>query len=91
MTRRDMIDELSEELGIGKKICGNLLTTVQDEIVEALVRGERYSQQGFGVFSMAISQERVGRNPFTGQKMRFPKKRRMKFKPSSVLKEDINE
>jgi DNA-binding protein HU-beta len=91
MTRQELIKELSAKVGLSRKDCDAVVTAMLDEIEKTLIRGGKYTQTGFGSFSTVDCKERVGRNPFTKQKMLYPKKRKMKFKPSSVFKGELNE
>ena len=68
MTKHELISEMSSELGITKKLCGETLNVMLEEIVRALEMGGRFTQSGFGSFKTVVSKERVGRNPVTGKK-----------------------
>lgn len=91
MTKHELVSEMSRELGITQKKCGETLNVMLEEIVRTLEIGGKYVQPGFGTFKTADVKERVGRNPATGKKMLYPKKRRLRFKVSDVLKDEINE
>ena len=52
---------------------------------EALRRGERIEIRGFGTFSVTETKARNGRNPRTGQPVKIPAGRRVRFKPSKTL------
>ena len=91
MTKQDLINEMSAELGITKKLCGETLNAMIEEIVRTLETGGKFTQPGFGSFKTSLKNERVGRNPVTDKKMLYPKKLRVKFKASDILKDDINE
>lgn len=91
MTKHDLVNELSAELGITKKLCNETLDVMVEEIVRALETGGKYMQPGFGTFKTADSNPRIRRNPATGRKMLYPKKRRLKFRVSETLKDEINE
>ncbi len=91
MTKQELVDQMSSELGITKKLCNETLSTMIEEIVRTLESGGKFTQPGFGTFKTAVANERVGRNPATGKKMLYPKKRKLKFKASDILKGDINE
>ncbi|MCR5494023.1 MAG: HU family DNA-binding protein [Treponema sp.] len=91
MTKQELVNEMASELGITKKLCGETLNTMLEEIVKTLETGGKYTQPGFGTFKTAERNEHVGRNPATGKKMLYPKKRRLKFKVSDILKDEINE
>ena len=43
-----------------------IVTTILDEIIEALRRGDRVELRGFGAFSAKLRGARQGRNPRTG-------------------------
>lgn len=54
-------------------------------LAEALRRGERIEIRGFGTFSVTETKARNGRNPRTGQPVKIPAGRRVRFKPSKTL------
>ena len=91
MTKHELVSEMSESLGITKKKCAETLNVMIEEIVSTLETGGKFVQPGFGTFKTADSKERVGRNLATGQKMLYPKKRKLRFKASDILKDEINE
>lgn len=91
MTKHELVSEMSHELGISQRKCGETLNVMLEEIVRVLETGGKYVQPGFGTFKTADVKERVGRNPATGKRMLYPKKRRLRFKVSDVLKDEINE
>lgn len=91
MTKHEMISEMSSELGITKKKCGETLNIMLEEIISTMENGGKFVQPGFGTFKPADSKERVGRNPATGQTMLYPEKRKVRFKASELLKDEINE
>lgn len=90
MTRRDMINEMADELKLERKTCTNVLNAFIEGIVHALETGGKYTQPGFGTFKTAETKERVGRNPATKQKMLYPKKLKIRFKASDILKDELN-
>lgn len=91
MTRQELVKKLSASAELSKKDCGAVITAIFDEISKTLEKGGKYTQTGFGSFETTVSSERTVRNPFTKQQMLYPPKRRMKFKPSKVFKDRLNE
>lgn len=89
MTKHELIGEMANELSLSKKKCGETLNVLLEEIISALERGRRFVQPGFGSFKTVDTNERVGRNPSNGKLMLYPKKRKLKFKTSDILKEDL--
>jgi integration host factor subunit beta len=43
-----------------------IVSAILDEMVEALLRGDRVELRGFGAFSVKLREARQGRNPRTG-------------------------
>lgn len=91
MTKQELVSQMAGELGITKKQCNETLNVMLEEIICSLEKGDKFTQPGFGSFKAVECKERIGRNPATGKKMLYPKKIRMKFKASEILKDDINE
>ncbi|MGH6914657.1 MAG: integration host factor subunit beta, partial [Geminicoccales bacterium] len=67
-----------------------IVSTVFDEVTEALVRGDRVELRGFGAFSVRHRSSRVGRNPRTGEEVRVPNKAVPYFKTGKELRERLN-
>ena len=60
-----------------------------DEICEAIVRGETVKLSSFATFHVRSKNERIGRNPKTGEEVPILPRRVMTFKSSNVLKSRI--
>lgn len=61
-----------------KKIVDTLFEITE----QTLNSGEKVVISGFGVFSIINTAERIGRNPRTGEKVRVPARRNVKFRSS---------
>jgi integration host factor subunit beta len=68
-----------------------VVTTIFDEIAEALSRGDRVELRGFGAFSVKDRQPRIGRNPRTGEAVPVEGKRVPYFKTGKELRERLNQ
>jgi len=68
-----------------------IVTTIFDEISEALSRGDRVELRGFGAFSVKQRDARVGRNPRTGEAVSVSRKQVPFFKTGKPLRERLNE
>ena len=53
---------------------------------ETLKQGEIVVISGFGEFSVAEVSERIGRNPRTGEQVKIPARRNVKFRSSMDIK-----
>jgi integration host factor subunit alpha len=62
---------------------------VLDEICDAIVRGETVKLSSFATFQVRSKNERIGRNPKTGEEVPILPRKVMTFKASNVLKSKI--
>ncbi|WP_373083821.1 integration host factor subunit beta [Sneathiella sp.] len=67
-----------------------IVTTIFDEISDALARGDRVELRGFGAFSTKERAARVGRNPRTGEAVQVDKKFVPYFKCGKELRDRLN-
>jgi len=66
------------------------LETVLERMSSALEAGESVKISGFGTFSVRQKGRRVGRNPKTGVEVPILPRRVLVFRPSQVLKAEVN-
>ena len=57
---------------------------------DALVAGENVKLSSFGSFQVRSKNQRIGRNPKTGEEVPILPRQVLVFKPSNVLKSKIN-
>lgn len=67
-----------------------IVTTIFDEITEALANGDRVELRGFGAFSVKQRGARVGRNPRTGDAVDVSEKFIPYFKTGKQLRDKLN-
>ena len=67
-----------------------LLELVLKEIIDCLERGETVKLSRFGSFVVRKKNQRMGRNPRTGEQAPISPRRVVAFKPSEILKQRIN-
>jgi len=58
-------------------------------VSDALATGDKITLVGFGTFSVGERSEREGRNPRTGEKIKIPVSKVVKFKPGKTLSEKV--
>ncbi len=91
VTKADIVERVYKEAGFSKKEAADLVDLVFKVIKDTLARGEKVKISGFGNFHLKDKEDRVGRNPQTGDAMMISARRVLTFKPSQILKEDITE
>ena len=91
MTKSDLIKRLADaNPHLYLRDIERIVSTVFDEVTEALVRGDRVELRGFGAFSVRQRSSRVGRNPRTGAEVKVPDKVVPYFKTGKDLRERLN-
>ncbi|MDI9348948.1 MAG: integration host factor subunit alpha [Candidatus Symbiobacter sp.] len=90
ITRAHLSNSVYQEVGLSRNESTNLVESVLDEIAAALARGEMVKISSFGSFAVRKKQERVGRNPKTGEEVPIASRQVLVFRPSHVLKDRVN-
>ena len=90
ITRADLTEAVYQKVGLSRMESSQLVESVLEEISACLENGETVKLSSFGSFIVRERGERVGRNPKTGIEVPIEPRRVMVFKPSSVLKERVN-
>ncbi|HVW55880.1 MAG TPA: integration host factor subunit alpha [Rhizobiaceae bacterium] len=89
LTRADLAESVYRKVGLSRTESAQLVEMVLDEICEAIVRGETVKLSSFATFHVREKNERIGRNPKTGQEVPILPRKVMTFKASNVLKQRI--
>lgn len=90
VTRADLTEAVYREIGLSRTESAQLVESVIEHIVDALLRGETVKLAGFGTFSLRDKKERMGRNPKTGKAVPITSRRVLAFKPSQVVRERVD-
>ena len=91
LTRMDLAEAVFRDVGLSRHESAQLVESVLEHISNALVRGEQVKISSFGTFSIRDKNERVGRNPKTGEEVPIMPRRVLVFRASHVLKARINQ
>ena len=89
VTRADLAEAVYRRVGLSRTESAQLVELVLSEICDAIVRGETVKLSSFATFHVRSKNERVGRNPKTGEEVPILPRRVMTFKASNVLKDRI--
>jgi len=90
MTKVDIFEKVQECIGLSKKESAEMVEAVFSIMKSTLESGENLKISGFGSFIVKQKANRRGRNPQTGEAITIEARRILGFKPSSVLKDQIN-
>ena len=91
MTKSELITKLANEnTHLFQRDIENIVSTIFDEVSNALAHGDRVELRGFGAFSIKARGSRVGRNPRTGESVEVGEKYIPYFKTGKQLRERLN-
>lgn len=91
MIRSELVQRLAETYpNLLNRDVERIVSTVLDEITNALADGKRVELRGFGAFSTRARRARTGRNPRTGDSVDVDAKRVPYFKPGKELRDRLN-
>ena len=92
MTKSELIQRIAElNPHLYQRDVERIVSTIFDEISDALARGDRVELRGFGAFSVKQRGARIGRNPRTGAAVKVAKKWIPFFKTGKQLRERLND
>jgi DNA-binding protein HU len=85
MLKKELLNVLSEKLGIKKIETEKFLDTLEEVITEELKKGEDFTLGKLGTFKVKDRAEKNGVNPKTGEKIVIPARKAVTFKSSKNL------
>lgn len=85
MLKKELLNVLSEKLGIKKIETEKFLDTLEEVITEELKKGEDFTLGKLGTFKVKDRAEKNGVNPKTGEKIVIPARKAVTFKASKNL------
>jgi len=89
MNKTELIAAVAEKAGLTKKDAERVVNATVETITESLVKGEKVSVSGFGIFEAKTREARTYRNPRTNETVEAPATRLPVFKASKTLKDTV--
>ena len=90
VTRAQLSEAVYQEVGLSRNESADLVESILSEMSKTLERGEMVKISSFGSFSVRSKGQRIGRNPKTGEEVPILPRRVLVFRPSHVLKKQVN-
>ena len=91
MIKSELVQKIADENShLSHREVERLVSTIFEEITNALASGRRVELRGFGAFSVKSRPGRLGRNPKTGERVEVGEKIVPYFKTGKLLKERLN-
>lgn len=89
MNKQEFVNRLSVKLNKTKKECGIFTDAFLENLKESLVEDEKIMFIGDWTLELVPTKERIFKNPQTGEEIKKPAGKRIKFKAGKSLKEII--
>lgn len=90
LTKAKIVDTVYSRTDLTKQDASDYVNEVLELMKETLEGGEEIKVSGFGKFEVRHKDERMGRNPRTGDEILIPERKVLRFKVSQVLKDELN-
>ena len=91
MNKTELIDAIAKKVsGASKGALNDVINAFTETAQGALRRGESVALIGFGTFSTGKRAARVGRNPRTGEALKIPATKTVRFRAGAGLKKAVN-
>lgn len=89
MTKTQLVDALVKECGLEKKQAKMFLLGLTNVVEKTLKKGGDIPLTGLGKFKVLNRKARMGRNPQTGEAIKIPAKKVVKFTVAKNLKDQV--
>jgi integration host factor subunit beta len=91
MTKSELVAKIQERCpDLGRRLVEDAVSLFFNEIASSLQKGNRIELRGFGSFSVRKRNERIGRNPRTGETVSVEGKNIPFFKAGKAFRELLN-
>jgi len=89
MTKKEIVKQISDEIGLTQLKTKEIVQKTFNAIVETLIRERRIELRNFGVFEVKKRKARKARNPKTGDEVHVEPKFVVTFKPGKEMEERV--
>lgn len=91
ITKANLVDKISNRLGLSKAEAQNLVENFFEILSNSLENGDDVKISGFGTFKLKKKNTRPGRNPMTGEVIPVSARTIVKFSASSKFKTMVHD
>ena len=90
MNQAELIEVIAKDAKLSKAAAQAALDATVAAVVKAVTKGDSVSLVGFGSFSSGKRAARTGRNPQTGETIKIPAAKTVKFSAGKAFKDAVN-
>ncbi|MEP7364131.1 MAG: HU family DNA-binding protein [Acidobacteriota bacterium] len=89
MTQAQLIKKLAETIGVSSKVAKQGLETLAAVAIAETKKNKMFTLPGLGKLVLRDTKARMGRNPATGEAIKIPAKKVVKFRIAKACKDAI--
>ena len=89
-TRKDLSYKIYQNLGFSKSYSSTVIDNFFETLIQELLRSNKIKISSFGTFQVIHKKKRIGRNPKTKEEAIIVPRKVVKFTPSLLVKQKIN-
>ena len=90
MNQSELIEKVARATELNQAAAGHAVKAVVNAILDSLVAGEAVRVSGLGTFNVAARPARDGRNPQTGESIKIPASKAVRFHAGKAIKDALN-
>jgi DNA-binding protein HU-beta len=89
MTKSQLVQKLAESADLNKKQADGVLQALVSLTVGSVRKGDPVKIPGLGTFRKVQTKARMGRNPQTGEPIKIPARKKVRFSVAKTFKESV--
>ena len=89
-TRKDLSNKIYQKLGFSKNYSSTIIDNFFETLIQELLRSNKIKLSSFGTFKIINTKKRIGRNPKTKKEAIILPRKVVKFSPSLLVKQKLN-
>src|SRR5688500_11653539 len=89
MNKQELIAKIAKDTGSSKSGAAAAVDSLMDGITKSLKKGEAITFVGVGTFKTSQRKARTARNPQTGEAIKVPKRRVVRFTAGKALENAV--
>ena len=89
MTKSQLVQKLADAADVNKKQADVLLQALVDLTVSSVKKGDPVKIPGLGIFRKVQTKARMGRNPQTGDAIKIPARKKVRFSVAKTFKDSV--
>ena len=89
-TRKDLSNRIHQILGFSKNYSSLIIDNFFETLIQELLKSNKIKLSSFGTFKIINKKKRIGRNPKTKEEAVILPRKIVKFSPSLLVKQKLN-